>query len=224
MIAIFFATEIEGELILKNLNNPEKIKIHDYSFITGEIKEIPLIICISGIGKINATVSAVLAFEKFPVKKAIISGVAGAYPSSGLSVGDIAVAEKEIEADQGLLVNCKGNDESFIFINSEEIPLYIPDFLKNQKKGIFLTVSASTGNLNRAKFLKKKFNAICENMEGAGIARVCQIYGIPVTEIRSISNMVTHRKELLKINDVKKYAEVVQKFIFESLQLFEDTL
>lgn len=224
MIAIFFATKIEAELILKKLNNFEKIIIHDYTFIKGKIDKIPLIICLSGIGKINATVSAVLAFEKFPVKKAMISGVGGAYPSSGLLIGDIAVAEKEIDADKGLLVNCKGDDESFIFLNSEEIPLYIPDFLKSQKKGTFLTVSASTGNLSRAKFLEKKFNAVCENMEGAAIAKVSQIYGIPVTEIRSISNIVTDRTELLKRDDVKKYAGVVQKFILESLQMFEGTL
>lgn len=224
MIALFFATEIECELILKKLNNLEKIIIHSYSFIKGKIKKIPLIICISGVGKINATVSAVWVFERFPVKKAIISGIGGAYPSSGLSVGDIAVAEKEIDADKGLLVNCKNDDSSFIFFDSEEIPLYIPDFLKDKKKGIFLTVSASTGNLSRAKFLERKFNAICENMEGAAIARVSQIYGIPVTEIRSISNIITDRTELLKADDVKKYARVVQKFILESLQMFEETL
>lgn len=222
MIAIFFATEVEGRLFLKKLNNSEKTIIHGFTFIKGEISGIPLLVCFSGIGKISGAVSAVLAFEKFPVKKAIISGIAGAYPSSGLTVGEIAIADREIDADKGLLISCDDKDDSFIFMNNcEGVLLYIPDFLKNKKIGTFLTVSACTGNLNRAKFLEKKFNAICENMEGAAIANVAQIYKIPVSEIRSISNIITDRKELLKINNIKKCANIVQEFILENLPLIE---
>jgi futalosine hydrolase len=150
----------------------------------------------------------------------VISGIAGAYPASELNIGDIAIAEKEINADEGLLISCDEEDTSFLFINHEEVPLSIPEFAKNMKKGIFLTVSASTGNLRRAKFLERKFNALCENMEGFAIAKSAQTYNIPAIEIRSISNIVTDRFHLLKFDDIKKSAHIVQRFILDNIPYF----
>lgn len=102
-------------------------------------------------------------------------------------------------------------------MNTEKISLFIPDFSKELKNGVFLTVSACTGNINRAKFLERRFNALCENMEGFAIAKFAQIYNIPVTEIRSISNMVTDRTRLLNLDEVKKTAEVAQSFILDNI-------
>lgn len=105
-------------------------------------------------------------------------------------------------------------------MNTEKISLFLPDFSKELKTGVFLTVSACTGNINRAKFLERKFNALCENMEGFAIAKCAQIYNIPVTEIRSISNMVTDRTRLLNLDEVRKTAEIVQRFILDNLLFF----
>ncbi|MBI5196082.1 MAG: futalosine hydrolase [Nitrospirae bacterium] len=57
------------------------------------------------------------------------------------------------------------------------------------KLGNFLTLSSVTGTHKRAIELEKRFNAICENMEGAAIAHVCAMYKIPMLEIRGISNI-----------------------------------
>lgn len=224
MIALFFATEKECELIIKSLNNKQFFSIKTVSFIKGKIKGIDLVLCISGIGKTSATISSLVCFENFSIKGAIVSGIGGAYPSSGLEIGSIAVAEKEIFADEGLLRNCHDASDSFIFFNLEEVSLYVPDFLKNLPKGTFLTVSSCTGNLERARFLEKKFNALCENMEGAAVGRVSEIYNIPCIEIRSISNMVTDRVELLSLKEVTEASLIVQKFIIENLTLFEESL
>ncbi|MDW7999332.1 MAG: futalosine hydrolase [Thermodesulfovibrio sp.] len=221
MIALFFATLVECQLIIENLKNKKTHSFKNIPVFRGKIDNQEILLCISGIGKINSSIASILAFENFPINKAIISGIAGAYPASGLNIGDMAVAEKEIEADQGLLINCDEDEDSFIFMDFQEFPLYVPNSLQNFKKGIFLTVSACTGNLKRAKFLERKFNAICENMEGAAIAKVAQNYGVPVTEIRSISNLVTDRNNLLKTEEVIKAAEIVQRFILESFHLFE---
>lgn len=224
MIALFFATQKECELIVENLIDRHLISINTITFIRGKIKGIELILCISGIGKTLATLASVICFENFSVSKAIVSGIAGAYPSSKLAVGSIAVAEKEVFADEGLLRNCNDAPDSFIFFDSEEIPLYVPDFLKVLPRGIFLTVSSCTGNIERARFLERRFNALCENMEGAAVAKVSQIYKIPCIEIRSISNIVTDRAELLNLKEVSESSSIVQKFILENLPLFEDSL
>lgn len=219
MIALFFATAIESKLITKKISCKSNLLIRNTMFIKGTINNSEIVLCVSGVGKVNATISSLLAFNHFPISKAVISGIAGAYPSSGLNICDIAIAEKEIIADEGLLINCEDSNNSFIFMNTETIPLYIPDVMKNLKSGTFLTVSICTGNIQRAKFLEKNFNAICENMEGAAIAKVAQIYGIPCIELRSISNIITDRTKLLTSEQVSKTAEVVQKFILDNLNL-----
>ncbi|GAB6182667.1 phosphorylase family protein [Thermodesulfovibrio hydrogeniphilus] len=222
MITLFFATKIECELITKSLSNKSEFSIKGVPFLRGKIKNTDALICISGIGKINSSIAAVLAFEKNPISYAIVSGIAGAYPSSGLKIGDIAVADKEIDADKGVLIQCENKDDAFIFIEQEEISLFVPDFLKGLKTGTFLTVSACTGNIKRANFLERKFNAICENMEGAAIAKAAKIYNVVLSEIRSISNLVTDRTKLLTIDEVKKSAEVSQKFILDNFNLLAE--
>jgi futalosine hydrolase len=224
LIALFFATEKECELIINSLSNKQFFSIKTVSFIKGKIKDVDLLLCISGIGKTSATLASVICFEKFSIKGTIVSGIGGAYPSSGLDIGSLVVAEKEIFADEGLLRNCNANIDSFIFLNSEEILLYVPHFLKTLPKGTFLTVSSCTGNLERAIFLEKNFNGICENMEGAAVAKVCEIYKIPCIEIRSISNIVTDRAELLSLKEISKASMIVQKFILEHIKLFEESL
>ncbi|MBT5829851.1 MAG: futalosine hydrolase, partial [Candidatus Latescibacteria bacterium] len=41
--------------------------------------------------------------------------------------------------------------------------------------------------------LGQRFNAICENMEGAAAAQLCLLYNVPFLELRAISNQVEDR-------------------------------
>ncbi|MBI4823855.1 MAG: futalosine hydrolase [Nitrospirae bacterium] len=162
----------------------------------------------SGIGAVNTGHATTLLIKEFLPQAVIAFGIGGAYPSSGLKIGDIAVAEKEIYADTGVLLK-----NGFHGLNTIGIPLikkgkkkYFNEFPLDTKlikkamrvlptvhKGVFLTVSTSTGTLKRANELSRKCNAICENMEGASVAHICTMYGIPLLELRGISNMVEDR-------------------------------
>lgn len=218
MIALFFATPFECRLIAKRIENKEFLRIKNTEFLTGRLFGYEILLCISGVGKINSTISSMITLEKFPIEKALISGIAGAYPSSGLKIGEIALATREIEVDHGLLIDF----DRFISMDFVEVELTVPHSLDGLKRGIFLTVSSCTGNLKRAKFLESKFGGICENMEGAAIAKVCSLYDVPVFEIRSISNYVEDRESLLSRKEVENAAEVVEKFILERFpQIFE---
>lgn len=86
-------------------------------------------------------------------------------------------------------------------------------FLGKIKSGNFITVSSATGAYKGALELEKKFNAICENMEGAAIAQVCAIYKIPMLEIRGISNIVGERDK--RKWDLKLASENCQRAVLE---------
>ena len=61
------------------------------------------------------------------------------------------------------------------------------------RKGNFVTVIGASGTAARGRQLCGRFDGLCENMEGAAIARVCQMYSVPMIELRAISNLVEDR-------------------------------
>ena len=197
----------ESDKLIDRLKNIRKREIAGKTVYTGKLSGVKLLLMNTGMGKVNAAHSATSVIENFPVKKIINIGVGGAYPGSGLKTGDVAVAVKEIYGDEGVadsgswsslkkigipLVQ-KGSRKYF-----NEFPVRLPRIVRRGKgdapgfqvkSGNFVTVSAATGTNNRAGELEKRFRAVCENMEGAAIAQVCTIYGIPFFEIRGISNI-----------------------------------
>lgn len=234
------ATEKESRAILKTLR-----RIKDKSLALpvyqGKIGKTNIIHIISGIGKTNAAHASTLLIEKFSPSAVINFGIGGAYPSANLRAGDIAIADREIYGDEGLWLK-----DGFHKADEIGIPLlkkgrkkYFNEFpldknlmqkavkfsglvtrhsslLTEVKSGTFVTVSTATGTGRRAREIEKRFNAICENMEGAAVAHICAIYNIPMLEIRGISNIVEDRNRGKW--DIKTAAENCQKTVFVLLK------
>ena len=59
--------------------------------------------------------------------------------------------------------------------------------------GTFVTVSAVSGTRARGENLRQQWQGLCENMEGASVARVAEAFDLPFLEVRAISNMVEDR-------------------------------
>ncbi len=236
MIGLISSVPEEGSLILRNIKGCRVSAFPHLRIIQGKVKDKAVLYAVSGLGKSNAAHAATVLIEKYSPDMFILFGVGGAYPSSGLSVGDIAVAEKEIYGDEGLLTK-----EGFQGMEFIRIPLlekgrkkYFNEFPLDKrlarrclsilelahsplplatevKTGPFVTVSACTGTKKRALELEKKHNAICENMEGAAVAHVCAMYKIPVIEMRGVSNIVEDRDRSKW--DLARAAENCQKAV-----------
>ena len=230
-LALLSSMPLESEKILSRLKYVRTAEIAGKTVYKGKLSGIDTILLNSGIGKVNAAHSATCIVEHFPVKSIINIGVGGAYPNSGLNIGDIAIASKEIYGDDGVITS-KGLES----LKKIGIPLvrignrkYFNEFPVEKKlphlliksgnrdfkiiSGNFVTVSATTGTHKRAVELEKRFNALCENMEGAAIAHVCTIYKIPMFEIRGISNIVGVRDK--RKWNLKLASENCQKFTLE---------
>ncbi len=204
--AILSSMPFESEKVIAVTKKVRTAKVAGKTVYRGKLSGHDVLLLNSGLGKVNAAHSATCLIENYPVKGVINIGVGGAYPGSGLKIGDVAIASKEIYGDEGVITS-KGWDS----LKKIGIPLvldgkkkYFNEFLLNNslliksaqpvtKSGPFITVSSTTGTLKRAIELEKRFDAICENMEGAAIAQVCTIYKIPMLEIRGISNKVGER-------------------------------
>jgi futalosine hydrolase len=201
---------------------------------------------VSGLGKVNAAHAATLLINHFTPSLIINLGIGGAYPSSGLDVGSVAIATKEIYADEGVWLK-----DGLKTLETVGIPLvqagrrrYFNEFpmgdratkkiltLKRMnvwedncgfgiRAGAFATVSACTGTKKRAAEIEKRLQVICENMEGAAVAHICALYGIPLVEIRGISNMVEERNR--DSWDIAIAAEHCQIIVVELLREISKT-
>ena len=206
LLALLSAVPFESDKIQACLKNVQKTGIAGKTAYRGRLYGRNVLLINAGIGKVNASLAATAVIERFDIGKMINFGIGGAYPDSKLAIGEISVATKEI-CDDGV-ITAKG----WTGIKGIGIPLaqigktkYFNEFPLDKRRsaravqalkhvarirsGAFLTVTAVSGTKKRAMELKKRFKAVCENMEGAAIAHVCAIYKIPMIEIRGISNI-----------------------------------
>jgi futalosine hydrolase len=226
---IIVSTQGEAELLLGNFDAKRTLTHQHKSFFSGVLNGNTLaVICICGVGKTNAAHGTTLLFERFGPNHVYSIGVAGAYPGSGLNIGDVAVAENEFYGDEGIMTKSGFHTIDalgmpLVSVNGNEyynkFPLVVPEAFKDSKsKGNFVSVSTCTGTRSGAIEMERRFNAICENMEGAAVAHICALNNIPVTEIRGISNIIGRREAVpLETAAIRAAAENVQKMLLGKL-------
>lgn len=188
MYLLVAATDLELEPVRKALNGSRSAEF-----------------LLSGIGPVDATFALTRYLSlHYQISAVINFGVAGAYLHTGLGLLDMCVARKEILADLGICFSDRIEPFAMDALSvSREFDLQNELLLETSKilevenipvsDGTFLTVNCVTGTTMRGDHLQRTNQAICENMEGAALARVCQGFGIDFLELRCVSNMVEDR-------------------------------
>lgn len=161
---------------------------------------------ITGVGPVAAAANlgSYLAVNGGNIHGVLNIGVAGAYLKSGLELLDICLARQEVVGDFGICMQNEIQDfESDVMQPNKPIALQnelserIAKILQansiSYKITNCVTVSSCSGTQKRGDFLQQKYSAGCENMEGAGIAMVCNNFNVPCVELRCISNKVEDR-------------------------------
>jgi futalosine hydrolase len=190
MLLLVAATSLEIDPLLAALPAPE-------SCLT----------MLSGVGLVEATwsLTAFLSRRTKMPRGVINFGLAGAYPDTGLDLLDLCLAEGEVLGDFGII------HEDHI---DPLAPAFAPlrEFVCDQpllagaagilataglpcRRGRFVTLAGGSGSRRRGEYLRDSHLAICENMEGAALARVCLGFGVPFLELRCVSNLVVDRAE-----------------------------
>lgn len=163
---------------------------------------------ITGVGMVETTLALTRFLEQHQgrVTGVVHFGVGGAYVRSGAGGAellDICLADDEVFGDFGICYQDRIEplDEQMLF--REHYPLD-PGLLAqagkilqkeglSYKQGKFVTVSGVSATGERGAMLADQYNGICENMEGAAMARVCEEFRLPLLELRAISNFVEER-------------------------------
>lgn len=169
-----------------------------------------VMMAICGVGPVESAVRVMrlLGDHAAKIKHVVNFGIGGAYQEEGVETGigllDICLAESEVLGDYGV---CYGNQVKpfadpeltgkIQFTLDKDLLNYARQELNGNNlnffTGPFVTVNGASGTAERGSFIKKTFNGICENMEGAAIARCCEMFSLPMLEVRVVSNMVEDR-------------------------------
>lgn len=125
-------------------------------------------------------------------------GIAGAYPNSGLNIGDIVVGESEVYGDLGFeLFEPPGfqplREAPFGLEYREPFLLSVRPQWAATANGRGCTVNMCAGTLATGLLREHLFSAAFETMEGAAVAQAGQSLTIPVSEVRAISNIAAER-------------------------------
>lgn len=162
---------------------------------------------VTGVGPVEAAVrlAARLHAGAAGIRGVINFGVAGAYLlPGGPRLLDICLAEREVLGDLGICLGDRiepvgganvrppatfGMDPGLLATAAQALAAQQMPVLC----GTFVTVSCASGTAGRGAMLARQHGGLCENMEGAAVARVCQEFVLPCLELRCISNLVEDR-------------------------------
>ena len=215
MIALLAAVPEETVLISEILKDSGQESVDGMVMLTGRIHGQAVCLTHGGIGKAAAAAATITLLHYCRPEALLLFGCGGAYPHSGLEIGDLALAETEIFGDEGVLtphgfddlaamrLPMRQGDESFFNSWPTDEPLRersrptLLDLADEQgiklATGSFVTVSTCTGTTTRAIEIEQRTGGICENMEGAAVALACRQLSVPLLEMRGISNLVEDR-------------------------------
>ena len=115
MIALLCSVKAEAEHLLAITEVTKTTTIGSTPIIEGTLAGHAVLLCIGGMGKVNAAHAATILSGYDPAV-IVIFGIGGAYPSSRAKIGDVVIAQEEIAGDEGVLTLDGFKDTEYIGI------------------------------------------------------------------------------------------------------------
>ncbi len=151
-----------------------------------------------GVGKANAAATLAAYLETHPEEeRVLLIGIAGAYPGSGLTAGELVLAGEEIQADLGTASGLEPLGFPAVEVAGQRYynhfpadPIWTAELLTRWRlePRTFLTRDRVSESREEAAELARRWGAVVENMEGAAVAQTALLFGVAWAELRAISN------------------------------------
>jgi adenosylhomocysteine nucleosidase len=213
-VAILGAFDEEVEILEGQLVNPKAHTIEGIQFLTGTLNAQNVVIAKTGVGKVNAAMTATLITEHFHPNCVIFTGVAGGL-NPDLQIGDIVIAQKTAQHDLGRLesveientgvrnpINGRRNpvffpaDPGLLRITETALegielnPFQTPQGQRHPRiiRGTVVTGDVFVASDAKKTALHKNLGADAVEMEGAAVAQICWQHNVPCLVIRSLSD------------------------------------
>lgn len=197
MYGIIGAMKSEVEELIAHLSDRSESCYNGVVFHQGMLcGRIPAVIAESGVGKVNAAVTAVTMAERFHPRAIINTGVGGALAPE-LEVKDVALASALVQHDMD--TSAIGDPIGYVSgpgkILFETDPALLDAAVRTVTKkglghavGVIASGDQFIADREKKEQIRERFGAIVCEMEGAAIAHACYLTGTPVLVVRTVSD------------------------------------
>ena len=206
--AIVSAMREELRALVPGLHDAQIVRLGGRDFHVGTLAGHPVVLVLSGIGKVAAATTATLLIHEFAAQALVFTGVAGGL-GAGVRVGDVVLARELLQHDM---------DASPLFPRYE-VPLTgrsrfaadkaLSDGLKaaaqrclvsirheavdtagaRLHEGLVVSGDRFVSSAAEAQALRAALpQALAVEMEGAALAQVCADFGRPFAVLRTVSD------------------------------------
>ncbi|WP_221622297.1 5'-methylthioadenosine/adenosylhomocysteine nucleosidase [Larkinella rosea] len=242
--------EISGVVDL--LSEREEMTAGMRTYYSGRLNGIKTVVVFSRWGKVAAATTVSNLILEFKITELIFTGVAGAL-NPDLRIGDIVIAKRLVQHDMDArpimkqfeipllgitFFECQreqvtiasnaatellGNKHLHTVFDQKELEEF---GIENPKRVIGDVGSGDkffSSSQDKHDLLAKLPTILCVEMEGAAVAQVCYEYGLPVTVIRTISDVADEKSPIDFVSFIKKisstYSVEIIKNIFRQYAL-----
>lgn len=197
-VGLIGAMAEEIELIKDKLSDGSARMYAGITFYEGTLDGASIVLCKSGVGKVNAAVCTQLLVDRFAVSHVVFTGVAGALDPR-LEIGDIVISTDCMQHDMD--VTALGFPRGTI--PYEDVSVFAADETLVELAGRAGNGLADGTRVLRGRVLSgdqfiadrelvarlhNELEGACVEMEGAAVAQVCAMNGLPFVVIRSMSD------------------------------------
>ena len=197
-IGIVGAMEVEVASLRERLEGASVRTVAGTEYAQGMLEGVPVVVVRCGIGKVNAAVCAQALVDVFGVRAVINTGVAGSLDPR-IEIGDLVVSTDAVEHDLDVtplgyrpgehpdlhLVAFKA-DEGLRAAVREAAAEAASDV--HVFEGRVCSGDQFIGSAAAKERIVRTFGGMCCEMEGAAIAHVCHLNGVPFVVVRAISD------------------------------------
>jgi adenosylhomocysteine nucleosidase len=241
-VAIVSAMQQELRALIPVLVHPRTVRLAGRDFHCGEIHGHPVVLVLSGIGKVAATATAVMVMHEFNASHLLFTGVAGGL-AQGVNVGDVVVARHLLQHDMDASplfprfeVPLTGRSH---FLADDALSdalaaaaqrcvaradaLIGVDHLRNfgvtapaVHRGLIISGDSFIASASRSDELRGLLpDALAVEMEGAAVAQICADFGRPFAVVRTISDRADDSAHVDFTSFIGEVASVSTRVIVE---------
>ncbi|MGR6544796.1 5'-methylthioadenosine/adenosylhomocysteine nucleosidase [Paenibacillus tundrae] len=195
-IGIIGAMDEEVELLLAGMKQLETVKQTGITYVAGEWLGKQIVVCKSGVGKVNAAVTTQILIDRFQVDRIIFTGVAGAVHPE-LNIGDIVISSVCVQHDMdvtplGFERGVIPYQETSAFPADASLIALAEDACKAHGSkymiGKVLSGDQFIASKETVNMLYTQMDGACAEMEGAAVAQVSFMNRVPFVVLRGMSD------------------------------------
>lgn len=198
MILVIAAMEEEVSAFKKRMSECVSKNIHNTSVYEGLVDEKRVVLALSGVGKVNAAITASTLLSHYKIDYCINIGSAGGL-LKGQKVGDVVISKLLQYHDLDIGEKTLG-DPRFMFYSHDLLVDQVCEVLENLGLNYHVGQVVAgdqfvTKDSDAFVQIQKKFpKAQAVDMESAAIAASCQRFKVPFVVVRALSD-VTFEKD-----------------------------